>query len=97
MNDIDEINKSLNLKVAAEVERRAEEWLNAAKGTDWTAKFKALSKEVSALRRIASLCKEEIDHGFDLPSEVFDATEYYYAKYGRPATTELKEKTDVRS
>lgn len=39
-----------------------------------------LMKEVGELRRIAAMCKQEIDHGFDLPSEVFESVETYYVR-----------------
>lgn len=41
-------------------------------------RLKEAERELKELRNIAALCKEEIDHGFDLPSEVFDAVERYY-------------------
>lgn len=50
MNDIDKINEALNLKVAAEVERRAKEWLTAAMGADWTALYEAEIRTVGRLR-----------------------------------------------
>ena len=39
--------------------------------------LKEARAELELLRKLASLCIEEIDHGFDLPSDVFDATEEY--------------------
>jgi hypothetical protein len=48
--DLKEINSLINLNISAEIERRAQEWLVAAKGTDWDKKFEDLAGEAAALR-----------------------------------------------
>lgn len=50
-----------------------------------------LINELVALRKIADLCKEEIEHGFDLPSELFDRTEAYWKKYRAPKVCPCEE------
>ena len=42
-------------------------------------KFQTLEQENSKLREIAKLCLDEMNDGFDLPSDVFDAVNKYYA------------------
>lgn len=49
------------------------------------AQLEHLAADRNELRKIAELCKEEIDHGFDLSSDVFDAVEVYYRSYKRHA------------
>lgn len=38
--------------------------------------------ELEQLRKIAKLCRREMEHGFDLPSDVFDEVEVYYEAHG---------------
>lgn len=55
-------------------------WIEAACNADKTTRqaFHTIRRELMALRKIADLCKEEIEHGLDLPSDVFDLTESYW-------------------
>lgn len=39
-----------------------------------------LTAELKQLLKIAALCWEEMEHGLDLPSDVFDAVEKYYER-----------------
>lgn len=41
-----------------------------------------LEAELEQLRKIAKLCRREMEHGFDLPSDVFDEVEVYYEAHG---------------
>lgn len=43
-------NESLNHLISSEIERRAHEWMVAAKGTDWTELFERTYREVIYLR-----------------------------------------------
>ena len=59
---------------------QALKWIEAACNGDSTTRhaFSTIRRELVTLRMIAQRCKEEIDHGFDLPSEVFELTEAFY-------------------
>lgn len=65
---------------------QALEWIRAACEGDRTTReaFRRIRRELKVLRKIVDLCKEEIEHGFDLPSEVFDLTEAYWQTYRAP-------------
>ena len=65
---------------------QALEWIKAACQGDKTTllAFHRIRRELAVFRKIVDLCKEEIEHGFDLPSEVFDLTEAYWQTYRAP-------------
>jgi len=62
---------------------QALKWIEAACNADKTTRhaFSTIRRELMTLRKLAQRCKEEIDHGFDLPSEVFDLTEAFYQTF----------------
>lgn len=52
----------------------------------WRKDYDRLQRKTNALEKIAELCWEEMNHGFDLPSEVFEAVEKYYGAKNCPST-----------
>ncbi len=76
IRDADELIKSLRTRVQ-ELEEKALSWELTARTSGGA--FRYVEKENAKLRRIAKLCWEEMNHGLDLPSDVFDAVEKYYA------------------
>lgn len=85
------LNEAFNNKLCAEVEMRVQQWLEKAKGTDWTAKFLELSVQKSYLENLTASLKKECSHLHSRLAMLTDKESLHKFKYASILKERMRE------